>query len=176
MWLRLNLEGIDFHFRISKYRQTTRENWYDEWCEIDLTLQASKWLDYQIISDEIMLAIEVERLRDKIDALLHDKLSDPEIYECIEPDFAFHLNPKADIRNNPSIIYVKPGNENVDINMDFQVSFWDRDGGLSSNRLLLSFGRENLERFLCYLQYITRVVDDENETVQRLLSEGNLYG
>lgn len=176
MWLRLNLEGVDFHFRISKYRKSTRENWYDEWCEIDLTLQSHEWLNYQIVSDETMLATEVEDVRDKINDLLHDKLDKPEKIECIEPDFTFLLHPKEDIRNNPDIIYVKPGCEIFDIDMDFQVSFWDRDGCLSSNRLLLSFGREDLEKLLCYFNYVTGTVDDKDEMVQKLLSDGILYG
>lgn len=176
MWLKLNLEGIDFHFRISKYRKSTRENWDDEWCEVDLTLQARKWLNYQIVSDEILLAIEVEEIRDRIEDLLNDKLDKPEKIECIEPDFELHLHPKEDIRNNPDIVYVKPGCEIADIDMDFQVSFWDSNGGSSANRLLLSFGRTDLEILLCYLRYITKMIDDKDEMVQRLISEGCLYG
>lgn len=176
MWFRLNLEGIDFHFRISKYQKSTKENWDDEWCRIDLTLQAPDWLNYRIVYAETMLAAEVEHIRDKINDLLHDKLSKPETIECIEPDFVFHLHPKEDIRNNPDVLYVKPGFEIADIDMDFQVTFWDRDGALSSNRLMLSFIREDLEMLLCYFQYITGIVDDNDEMVQRLLSEGHLYG
>lgn len=84
--------------------------------------------------------------------------------------------PKEDIQNNLGIVYVKPGCEIADIDMDFQVSFWDRNGVLSSNSLLLSFGREELEKPLCYFQHITGTVDDKDETVQKLLSDGVLCG
>lgn len=40
------------------------------WCEIDLTLQSPEWLNYQIVSDETMLAAEVEDVRDKVNNLL----------------------------------------------------------------------------------------------------------
>ena len=123
-----------------------------------------------------MLAIEVEEIRDRIEDLLNDKLDKPEKIECIEPDFELHLHPKEDIRNNPDIVYVKPGCEIADIDMDFQVSFWDSNGGSSANRLLLSFGRTDLEILLCYLRYITKMIDNKDEMVQRLISEGCLYG
>lgn len=174
MWFRLNLGGIDFHFQISKYRKSTRENWDYEWCDVDLTLQA-KWLNFQITSSAILLAMEVEKIRDKIDALLNDKLDNPERIECIEPDLEFHLYPKEDIRNNPEIVYVQPGYEIADIGMDFVVSFW-ADDGLSANRLLLSFGREDLEKLLCYLRYITKSTDDKDEKIQSMIEEGCLYG
>lgn len=84
-----------------------------------MTLQSPEWLNYQIVSDETMLAAEVEDVRDKINDLLHDKLDKPEKIECIEPDFTFLLHPKEDIRNNPDVVYVKPGCEIADIDMDF---------------------------------------------------------
>lgn len=176
MWIKLDLEGIDFHFRISKYRKSTKENGFDEWCEVDLTLQAREWLNYQIVSDETLLAVEVEEIRDRIDNLLNGSLEKPEKIECIEPDLEFHLHPKEDIRNNPDVVYVKPGYEIADIDMDLIVSFWDRDGALSANRLLLSFGREDLEKLLCYLQYVTGVINKEDVMVKELIAEGCVYG
>lgn len=76
LWLRLDIGGIDLHFRISHYRKATKEKWDTQWCEIDLTLQASNWLNYHISSSEIMLSLEVESLRDGIKALLNDELNE----------------------------------------------------------------------------------------------------
>ena len=174
MWIRLDLEGIDFNFRISKYRQSTKEKWDDEWCKIDLTLQASDWLNYHIVSDEIMLASEVEKVRDKINDLLLDKLDKPEIIECIEPDLEFHLFPMKKTQNNPDIA-LKSVYENAYVDMDLQISFWDRNGELTANRLLLVFGKEDLKKMLCYLRYITGMADDRDEKVQMLLMEGYMY-
>lgn len=51
---------------------------------------------------------------------------------------------------------------------------WDRNR--QARLIFLSFGREDLEKFLCYFQFITGTIDDKDKTVQRLLSEGYLYG
>ena len=176
MWLKLNLEDINFHFQINKYRKSTRENWDCEWCRVDLTLQSRDWLNYQIHDAETMLATEVEELRDGIDALLRDGLEEPKEITCIEPDFEFQLHPKADVRNNPDVIYVKPGHEIIDIDMDLVLSFWDDDGALTANRMILAFDREDLEKLLCYLRLITGLVDENDEQVQSLIADGSLYG
>lgn len=52
-----------------------------------------------------------------------------------------------------------------------ELSMW-----MQSRLILLSFGREDLEKFLCYFQFITGTIDDKDKTVQRLISEGYLYG
>ena len=176
MWIKLDIGGIDFHFRILGYRKSTRENWDDEWCNVDLTLQSNEWLNYQITSDENLLAAEVEDLRDSIDALLNDKLEECQHKECIEPDFEFHLYPKEDLRNNPRFTYVAPGHEILDIHMDFSVTFWDREGCLSSNCLLMEFDRDDLERLLCYLNLVTGTVSKDDETIKKAISEGYIYG
>ncbi len=175
MWLKLDLEGIDFRFRISRYRKSTKEKWDDEWCLVDLRLYAQDWLNYKIKSDETLLSFEVERIRDKINYLLNDKIEAPEIIECMEPDFEFHLHPKEDIRNNPNISYVRPGYEIVDIDMDFVVNFWYDKGTLSSNRMFLCFGRDDLNKLLCYLNYITGAADENDKTVNELITEGFIY-
>ena len=176
MWLKLDIGGIDFHFRISEYKKSTQENWDDEWCDVDLTLQSRKWLDYHINSDETLLALEVEELRDSIDALLKDGLENYEHKECVEPDFEFHLYPKEDLRNNPRFTYVAPGHEILDVHMDFSVTFWDREGCLSSNRLLMEFDRDDLEKLLCYLNLVTKAVSKDDDTVKKAIAEGYIYG
>lgn len=176
LWFRLDLEGIDLHFRISKYRKSTKENWDCEWCDVDLTLQSNRWLDYHINSAEVMLSNEIEMLRDTIDALLNDKLDEIDTLECIEPDFQFIFYPKQDVRKNPRVLYVKPGYEISDVDMDFAVTFWDREGALSANRLMLSFDRLDLERLLIYLQLVTGIISEDDEMVNKLVSEGCLYG
>lgn len=176
MWLKLDIGGIDFHFRISGYKKSTQENWDDEWCDVDLTLQSRKWLDYHINSDETLLALEVEELRDSIDALLKDGLENYEHKECVEPDFEFHLYPKEDLRNNPRFTYVAPGHEILDVHMDFSVTFWDREGCLSSNRLLMEFDRDDLEKLLCYLNLVTKAVSKDDDTVKKAIAEGYIYG
>lgn len=175
-WFHLDLEGIDFHFRILRYRKSTKENWDDEWCEVDLTLQARKWLDYHITSSELILSVEVEELRDNIDALLNDRIKEGDSLECIEPDFQFFFHSKEDLRLNPRILYVKPGYEISDVHMDFTINIWDQTGALSSNQLLLYFNRYNLERLLLFLRLVTGVVSEDDDLINKMISDGCLYG
>ncbi|MEG0546666.1 MAG: hypothetical protein RR552_05710 [Oscillospiraceae bacterium] len=173
MWLKIDLEGIDFHFRISNYKKST-SNWGDEWSRIDLTLQSRKWLDYQIVNDELLLMCEIETLRDNIKALLSDEIDKIERVECIEPDLTFVFFPKYDLRNDSKYTYVAPGYEIVDIHMELEVAFWN--GGLTANRLMLSFDRSDLEIFLCYLDLITKQLEIQDKKVIGLIDNGTLYG
>lgn len=173
MWFKLDLDGIIFLFRILQYKPSTKENWDEEWCRVDLHLQAGDWLNYRLVSNEILLSSEVEDLRDGIDALLHDRLGKPEELECIEPDLVFHFNPKMDARDNPRVLYVKPGNEIVDIDMEMIISFWN--GGLTANRMVLGFDRSDMEKLLCYLRYVTGSLSKDSSDVAKLVVEGTLY-
>ena len=75
MWLKIDLDGIDFHFRITNYRKRDTESWYEQWCTVDITLQSPKWLDYQISSD-ILLSSEIEDIRDSIMRLLQGEIQE----------------------------------------------------------------------------------------------------
>ncbi|MCM1415747.1 MAG: hypothetical protein NC430_07460 [bacterium] len=175
MWIMLNLDGIEFQFRISDYRKSTNVNWDVEWCRVDLKLQAQEWLNYQIVKDETLLAVEVEQIRDKIDDLLNGSLKKFETIECIEPDFAFYLYPQKDVEMAPFAVHTKAEKEVVDISMDLAVSFWDKEGRLTTNRLLLAFGREDMEKLSCYLRYVTGMISKEDAAINSLLAESCMY-
>ena len=108
MWLYLDLAGIEFHFRVNNYRKSTLDNWDVEWCNVDVTIHSGNWLNYQI-SSEILLACEVEEIRDKISDLLEDRIQEQIEIEFIEPDLSLFLNPKEDIRDNPRVYMLLPG-------------------------------------------------------------------
>jgi hypothetical protein len=173
VWLKLDLDGIDFHFRIKNYRQST-ENWDDEWSKEDLTLQSSNWLDYHIDNDELLLMCEVEELRDDIKSLLFDENKKIYSLECIEPDLTFTFYPKIDLREESNYIYVQRGCEIVDVFMELKVAFWN--DGLTANRLLLNFDRSDLEKLLCYLELITGKISIQDKQVQKLIEQGSIYG
>lgn len=176
MWIKLDVDGIDFHFRVSRYRKSTKENWYDEWCSVELALQADNFIDCHMGPCENMLAKEVEELRDEIDALLNDKLDEPYKIQCIEPRFEFHLFPKKDKRKSNVIDCEKFDYIFDNVFMEFIVTFWGANGGISDNRLLLAFERELLEKLLCYLNFVTGITDKEDGNVKKALSEGYIYG
>lgn len=171
MWLSLDLEGISFRFRIRNYRQYSAEEImnYENWTRIDLSLQAGEWLNYHVTNDEIMMTNEIEDLRDHLGRLLTDGLTEEYRLELLEPDFVFVLHPKQDLRNNPEIVYIRPGYEIVDIDMDMEIAFWHE--GLTANRLVLSFDREEIEKLWLYLRLITGTIDIQNTAIQALLEE-----
>ena len=107
MWFHLELDGINFHFRISKYRKSIQDIWYEQWCKVDLTLQSGNWLNYQT-SSEMLLSCEVEQLSVKLFDLISNKLESQEELEFIEPDLSFILNPQKDLTLDPSYTYVAP--------------------------------------------------------------------
>lgn len=169
MWLKLDLDGITFNFRISEYKKSTKE-WDAGWSREDLILQSQGWLYYKISNEELLLMCEVEELHTKIEALLTDEINLLEKMECIEPDFTFVFYPKFDERNDPRYIYVAPGKEIVDISMELSIAFWNN--GLTSNRLVMSFDRLDLEKLLCYLKLVIGKISKSDDAVQKLRNEG----
>lgn len=174
MWLSLDLEGIGFRFRIRNYRQYSAEEIlnYENWTRIDLSLQAGEWLNYHVTNDEIMMTNEIEDLRDHLELLLTDGLTEEYRLELLEPDFVFALHPKEDVRNNPTIVYVRPGHEIVDIDVDMEIAFWHE--GLTANRLILSFDREEINALWLYLCMISGTIDKQDSSIQALSVSGYL--
>ena len=151
MQLYLDLDGIEFRFRITKYEKSISDNLYklyDQWCIVELSLHSGNWLNYQI-SSEILLAYEVEKIRDKISDFLEDKIQLQEELGFVEPDLTFIIYPKVDI--------------------DLQIHFWDE--GLTANYLSLCFDRKNLECLLAYLRYITNEIQTDDEMLQKLIAD-----
>ncbi len=165
MWIKLNLDGIDFHFQITGYQKSNRDNWDEQWCKVDVTLQSPNWIDYHISSD-ILLSCEVEELRDNIEKLIQDLLTEQEELEFIEPDLTFVLNPKKDLRDSGRYSYIDLEHEIVDIYADLHVHFWN--GGLTANYISLCFDRSDLEKLLVYLRLTTNLLTEQSPEVQDL--------
>ena len=174
MWLKLNLDGIIISLRIQQYRKTNQSNCDDVWCKVDFSFCSEPWLNYHKEYEEVLLAREIDSLTEDLEKLLNDQLSEPTEFSCIEPDFVFNLNPKEDVRNNPRLVYVRPGYEIVDIDMEWRVNFWD-DGCLTANYLSVSLCREEIEYLLIYLKIVSRQLSEHDDIVQELISKGILY-
>lgn len=172
MWLKLNLDGIAVQLQIRKYVKVA-DDWDWTWCKTDFSFRSAPWLDYAKENDEVLLAREVDELAESLEKLLSDKLDGPREFACIEPDFVFILNPKEDLRNNPRILYIRPGCEFSDISMEWQVYFWD--DGLTANYLSVALGQEEIEYLLIYLKLVTGQLSEQDIRVQELISKGILY-
>ena len=64
--------------------------------------------------------------------------------------------------------------EMTDLFMDFGLSFWDRKWGLMTTQLVMTFDRVDLEKLLCYLQFITGVISEQDSAVCRLIADGTM--
>ena len=166
MWFHLDLDGIEFHFRISHYKKSVQEVWDEQWCKVDLTLQSGNWLNYEVSSD-ILLSCEVEEIRNKLSALLSNKIQAPEELEFVEPDLSFVLNPQKDLSSDLNCMYVAPGHEIVDIDADIRVHLWN--GGLTANYISLCLDREDIEALCYYLDLLTNQTKLDNPAVKKLL-------
>lgn len=154
MWLKLDLAGIDFRFRIKGYTKSLGEDWSDRWCGVDLTLESGKWLRYSISSD-ILLSCEVEEIRNKIFGFLQERQNKPEDITFIEPDLSFHIHPSGFTGY---------------ASMDLHVHLWDN--GLTENYISISFDKDDLEKLCLYLQLVTGLITRNQKRVQQLLDKG----
>ena len=46
MWLKLNIEGMKIELQISNYQQSNKENWDDNWCDIDFSFVFQGCINY----------------------------------------------------------------------------------------------------------------------------------
>ena len=105
--------------------------------------------------------------------LLNDRLTAPTEFNCIEPDFNFILNPKKDLRLDPKVLYVRPGCEIVDIDMEWKISFLDE--GLTDNYLSVSLVRSDIECLLSYLRLVMGEVQESAPEIKALMNKGVVY-
>ena len=168
MWLRLDIDGIELNFRISGYKPISDRKSDYSWCQVDLQLKSS-WLDYKI-NGELLDMGEVDSLQKRISDLLSDKILDINAFEGIEPDMQFQFFPRQNIRSNPKVLYVASGHEISDISADMIITFWNK--GLTNNRLILNFDRDDLEYFCDYLLYIEYATGFAKARADELIEKG----
>ena len=163
MWLKLNLSGIRLSMQIRNYRRTSEEDWLSVWCKTDFSFVADKWLNYCEDDSEVFLAREIEDLAKSLDDLLNDRLTAPTEFNCIEPDFNFILNPKKDLRLDPKVLYVRPGCEIVDIDMEWKNLILAR--WTDANYLSVTLNRTDIESLLLYLRLVMGEVRESSPEI-----------
>lgn len=171
MWIKFNLDGMKFELKIENYKPGQTLD--GDWADVSFNFEFQDIIKYKKTAMEILLCCEVDDLRAFMEDLLNDKLTDIKSYECIEPDFDFIFRPKYDIRNNPNLIYVKPGNEIEDVNMELNVNLWNE--GLTCNYFSTLFNRKEIENFYLYLCLITSKIKNDDARIRNLLNSGTIY-
>lgn len=172
MWLKLDLSGTTFEFRVLNYNPTHTDNWYDQWCQINLACHRESWLNFSLY-DENLLSCEIDEILKSIDDLLNDRLNEPTELTFIEPDFTFIFNPKKDLTKDPRYTFVRPGYEIEDIDTELKISFWN--GGLTANYLSLRFYRKDLLDLRNYLLLATRKITETDKSIQEMIKSGKYY-
>lgn len=170
MWLKLDLSGIKLSMQIRNYRKVSADDWDSTWCKTDFAFVSDDWLNYRKENDEVFLAREIEDLAKSLDDLLNDRLNAPTEFNCIEPDFNFAFSPKQDVRLNPRVLYVRPGCEIVDIDMEWKISFWH--DGLTANYLSVTLNRTDIESLLLYLRLVMGEVQESAPEIKALMNKG----
>ena len=93
MWIRLDLSGTIFYFKVTGYVETTELDRFDKWCITDGCIENR---DLHIdLQGEVLLAAEIDWLANDLDDLVNDRLSEPRSIDCIEPIFIFCFIPKG---------------------------------------------------------------------------------
>lgn len=171
----MNLDGIIVKLQIQHYtkKEARIREEYDNWCKASFSFFAEPWLDYHKENKEIFLSFEIDELAQALDDLLHDKISQPTIVEFIEPDFLFELSPKEDLRDNPRVVYIRPGKEITDISMKWEISFWN--DGLTANYLTLTLDREDMVNLKNYLWWVIGKYDETTPEIIAMKAKGILY-
>ena len=167
--LRLDLDGIVMSMRINGYNKHYKDG--DDWLKVDFSLESHKWLNYQISSD-IIQCCEVDSFIDALSNLLTDRIEKESYFELTEPDLAFILKPRFDVRENENVLYVRKGFEIIDISMTMEVHFWDNEGTLTANYMSLDFDRDNIECLLHYLKLVSGRENVDDESIVKLIEEG----
>ena len=139
MWFEVDVNGINIKLQIYGYKQTNKDNCFDEWCKCD----------FKFNLPTRSLAFEVKQLEETLTKLLTNELSEIKEMVCMEPDFIFEFYPQTDIRNKPNYCYVKPGSEIQDIYMEWKIFFWNE--GITDNHLTISLGRKEIIMLRDYL-------------------------
>ena len=175
MWLKLDLDGINFQLKITNYTQhEDRSEYPEDWCNVSMKYQSGEWLDYVVDRQQLLLSDEVDDLQSALSRFLNDEFMNAEVLGFAEPDIKFILYPKRDVRDDPNLLYISPeANPIQDILMDLRVSFWN--GGLTANYLSLCMDREDIEMLHKYLMLVTEKIDVDSEDIQKMISGGYLF-
>ena len=146
------IDGMELMLKIRGYQFSTDDNYDDAWCECDFRFHFEGVVDYHREKYEVLLSSEVDILDEKLTELLEGKISETSYTSMTEPDFIFILKPQEDLRNNPNFVYVAPGYEIKDIEMEWRVYFWH--DGLTENYLSVTLFRDDIVALRDYIRSI----------------------
>ena len=134
--LELDVEGTKLKLEIKKYRQSTKENWDCEWCQIYILVQ-NRYINYEM-NEESLLCCEVEEIHRKLVGFLSGETIEKCELSFIEPDFEMVI----DTYEDDAIL------------LDWKFNLWDDTGALSANSFTIVLDTEDITELANYLESI----------------------
>ena len=153
-----NLSGIEVVLRIDNYEAPFKHSFGDWWCDCGFSFRMGKpteIINYRKAHDELLTPEEVDGLADVLTSLLEGKITEPQEYPMVEPDFVFMLYPMKDLRTDSRYTYVASGHEFQDVYVEWRVYFWDC--GITENFLTLTMYRNDIIAFRDFLESIRKM-------------------
>ena len=124
------------------------------WCLVDLYIK-NRFFFFNRTSDEMLTLGEVDCLKNALDDLLNDRISQQSNISFIEPDLEFVLSPKFDVRESENHIWVREGMEIVDIGADIVIHLSDMKNGYNGQTFSLPLDRMEISKLKLYLDEAT---------------------
>lgn len=143
--LHLDLDGLELQLKINQFREDLPgESEYDNWCYMDFAVMRNGVDIYHNHKNYSWLTCdEVKELRDTIAGVLDGSITEDKELGFLEPDMEF----KFEFYDGKC-------------SADMILSYWDKGGVLTANRLVLCLGTYDLEQMLHYLQSKTAVKEE----------------
>lgn len=169
MWLKLNLEGMKINIQIRNYEKSDKDIWDMQYCKVDFSFIFRDIINYEN-SSEILLSCEIEKLKEKLDDLLNDRIAKEFELEFIEPDFMFHfsLKIKKEIytinqEDTPKYFTTKPY-------LEWKINLWN--DGLTSNYFSTTLDIDDIKALRCYLSLIMGTITTDDKEVIKYMNKG----
>lgn len=138
MGLELNLDDITLKLSIRGYKKPSEDSWSDEWCKVDLSVEADNWLNYCITNREMLLCCEIDALIDHLKRMKDKTLKEKTFYTFCEPDLEFIFYPE----------------DKTSALADLIINFWDKEGALTANHLSLTLDTMDISNLYNYLRHV----------------------
>jgi len=145
--IKMNIDGTYFEFGIKNYTNSQSDD--INWANIKIQVYNSYFNYYR--NSELLACSEIERILEKLELLLDDKLEKKTKLNFYEPDLEIELHPKLNLKETGEYAYIKEGHEIQDIYMELSINLTDRDGAYTGQKYVMIFNREEIEKLVIYL-------------------------
>lgn len=169
LWFKLNLEGMKINIQIRNYEKSDKDIWDIQWCKVDFSFIFRDIINYKN-SSEILLSCEIEELKDKLDDLINDRITQEFELDFIEPDFMFLFSPKIkkeiytiNQEDTPKYFTTEPY-------LEWKVKLWD--DGLTSNYFSTALDIDDIKALRCYLGLIMGTITTDDKEVIKYMNKG----